>query len=92
MKQSLRQKLIDKFQSRYRSGKDDPVHSQVIADWAHENLGVKNDTASRTLRILAEEGKEIKAIYKPMKNSKKETVWYQYVPNERDLLVRQLKS
>lgn len=91
MKDSLRQKLIDRFQSRYRNGKDEPVHSQAIGDWGH-TLGYKHETVGRALRALAEEG-ILKATYHTMKKTRGETVYYEYTnPSERDLLVRKLKN
>lgn len=87
---SLRQHILDHFQTRFRNGKDDMVHSQTIGDWGHVNFGYKTDYVSRELRKIAEIGK-LEAIYEKTKESKRDTVFYKYRPSERDLLARSLK-
>ncbi len=89
-KESLNDKILAHFQSRFRKGKVDPVHSQIIGDWGH-SFGYKHETVGRNLRILAEKGL-LTAHYVKMKDKKTDTVWYSYIPTQRDLLVQSINE
>lgn len=89
-KEGLKEKILIHFQSRYRNGKTEPVHSQKIDDWGHQ-FGYKHETVGRCLRMLAEQGL-LKASYQTMKKTRGETVYYEYVPTQRDKLVKSLKN
>lgn len=83
-KESLSDKLLAHFQSRFRKGKNTPVHSQKIDDWGHQ-YGYKHETVGRCLRALAEKGL-LEAHYETMKHVSGKTVFYSYVPTQRDIL------
>lgn len=87
-KESLSDKILSNFQSRFRKGNIEPIHSQKIGDWGH-TFGYKHETVGRCLRKLAEDGL-LKAHYASMKKTRGETVLYSYIPTERDKLVQSL--
>lgn len=88
MKESLSDKILAQFQSRYRHGNEQAVHSQKLGDWGHA-LGYKHETVGRCLRILAEQGK-LEPLYHTMKKTRGKTVSYKYIPTERDRMVQSL--
>lgn len=89
-KESLKDKILAHFQKRFREGKVEPIHSQKIDDWGH-TFGFKHETVGRCLRLLAETGL-LKAIYQTMKKTRGETVYYEYVPSQRDKLAQRIKN
>lgn len=88
MKESLREKILIQFQSRYRQGKQDFVNGGQIEKFA-EALGYKASNASRRLREIYNEGL-LEREERPLKDSHIRSVWYKYIPTDRDKLVYSL--
>lgn len=81
---SIRQMILNRFRVKYLAGNNDFINGGKIELYIAEN-GHKGGTASRELRLMQEDDL-LEKEYRPMVNSKTQSVWYRYKPNDRELL------
>lgn len=81
---TIRQMILQRFKVRYLAGNDDFINGGAIELYIANN-GHKGGTANRELRLMQEDGL-LEKEYRPMVNSKNESVWYRYIPSEKELL------
>lgn len=81
---SIRQMILQRFKTRYLAGNNDFINGGAIELYIAQN-GHKGGTANRELRLMQEDGL-LEKEYRPMVNSKTQSVWYRYVPSNKELL------
>lgn len=85
MKTSVQELILRRMRINYLKGKSGLVNSQQIQDVMHEITGHKHEYIGRELRKLAEKGK-LKSEVLKIGNAKVASVYYQYIPDEKELL------
>ncbi len=91
MKQSVRELILKRFRIKYLQGENGWVNAQTIEDIIHPLTGKKHETIGRQLRLMAEKGELEKQIM-TMKIGGKESVWYKYVPQPKEILSLRMKQ
>lgn len=81
-KPNIKDKILSRFRANFLAGKHGFVYSQTIEDKMHELTGHKHEYIGRQLRALAEE-KKLKVEYD---KEHKNTVKYEYIPSELEIL------